>query len=91
MSGQLSLQMSPPGLAGNLTKQYGASMHIDMTDDDRELMDRYFDCVLIRHSEGIYDLDTARGELARAFALIARGDPSFRDHVHAVLEAGDEA
>ena len=66
-------------------------MHIDLTDADRELMDRYFDCVLIRHSEGVYDLDTARGEFAKAFTQVARGDPAFRDHMHAVLEAGDEA
>ncbi|HUO22317.1 MAG TPA: hypothetical protein VMU59_07355 [Caulobacteraceae bacterium] len=66
-------------------------MHIDLTSDDLELLDRYFDCVLIRHAEGIYDLDTARGELAQVSKLLSRGDPSFRDHLHAVLDAGDEA
>jgi hypothetical protein len=77
-------------LRGSRWKVWSA-MHIDLTNDDHALMDRYFDCVLIRHSEGVYDLDTARGELAHAFTQVARRDPAFREHMHAVLEAGDEA
>jgi hypothetical protein len=59
--------------------------------DVRLLLDRYFECVLIRHGEGVYDLHTARLELAEAFGKIAEGEAALRTHIQAVVEAGDEA
>jgi hypothetical protein len=64
---------------------------IKLSDDARRLLDRYCECVLIRHAEGVYDLHTARAELVEAFGEIVRGEPAFRAHILAVIEAGDEA
>jgi len=58
---------------------------------DRLLMDRYFDCVLLRYSEGVYNLDTARAELAEAFLQLTRDEPGFRTHMQAVVDARDDA
>jgi hypothetical protein len=63
---------------------------IKLSDETRLILDRYCDCVLIRYAEGIYDLATARAELAEAFVTLGRGDPAFRTHIVAVIEAGDE-
>ena len=54
-------------------------------------MDRYFDCVLLRYSEGVYTLDTARAELAEAFLQMTRQEPGFRTHMQAVVDARDDA
>jgi hypothetical protein len=62
-----------------------------LPDDVRVLLDRYFECVLIRHAEGGYNLDTARAELVEAFGLFSRGQPLFRAHIQSVIDAGDEA
>lgn len=62
-----------------------------LSDDVRVLLDRYCECVLIRHAEGGYDLDTARAELVEAFDLILRGETVFRAHIQSVIDAGDEA
>ena len=59
--------------------------------DVRLLLDRYFECVLIRHGEGVYDLHTARLELTEAFDKLSQGEAVFRTHIQAVIEAGDEA
>jgi hypothetical protein len=64
---------------------------IKLSNDARLLLDRYCECVLIRHAEGTYDLQTARAELVEAFQQLARGEPAFRLHIQAVIEAGDEA
>ncbi len=64
---------------------------IKLSDDARRLLDRYCESVLIRHAEGTYDLHTARTELVEAFAQFARGEPAFREHIQAVVDAGDEA
>jgi hypothetical protein len=64
---------------------------INLSDEARLLLERYCECVLIRHSEGVYNLQTARSELVEAFASLARGEPAFRLHIQAVIEAGDEA
>ena len=55
------------------------------------LLDRYCECVLIRHAEGVYDLHTARAELVEAFGQASGGEAAFRVHIQSVIEAGDEA
>ena len=62
-----------------------------LSDDTRQLLERYCECVLIRHAEGGYDLQTARAELVDAFGKLSGGEAAFRDHILAVIEAGDEA
>jgi hypothetical protein len=64
---------------------------IRLSDDVRLLLDRYCESVLIRYSEGVYDLSTARAELVEAFCVLAKGEPAFRAHLQAVIEAGDES
>ena len=64
---------------------------INLSDDARLLLDRYCECILIRHAEGVYDLHTARLELVEAFGKMGHGEPAFRTHIQAVIEAGDEA
>jgi len=66
-------------------------MMTKLSDDSRQLLDRYCDCVLIRHAEGVYDLQTARTELVEAFGQFARGEPAFRLHIQAVIDASDDA
>jgi hypothetical protein len=62
-----------------------------LSDEARILLDRYCECVLIRHTEGVYDLQTARAELVEAFDQLVRGETAFRGHIQSVIEAGDEA
>ena len=64
---------------------------INLSDEARLLLDRYCECVLIRHAEGIYDLQTARSELVEAFGKMGRGEPALRTHIQSVIEARDEA
>jgi hypothetical protein len=64
---------------------------IKLSDQARLLLERYCESVLIRHSEGVYDLHTAREELVEAFGQMGRGEPALRTHIQAVIEAGDEA
>ena len=64
---------------------------INISDEARLLLDRYCECVLIRHAEGIYDPHTARSELVEAFGKMGCGEPALRTHIQAVIEAGDEA
>jgi hypothetical protein len=64
---------------------------IPLSDDVRLLLDRYCECILIRHAEGVYDLHTARTELVEAFGQLGHGETVFRSHIQAVIEAGDEA
>ena len=73
----------PPGLSSPMATSLNAA--------DRLLMDRYFDCVLLRYSEGVYDLDTARAELAEAFLQMTREESDFRTHMQAVVDARDDA
>ena len=62
-----------------------------LSDDTRQLLERYCECVLIRHAEGGYDLQTARAELVDAFDRLSGGEPVFRAHILSVIDAGDEA
>ncbi|CAN5597148.1 hypothetical protein BH10PSE4_BH10PSE4_22450 [soil metagenome] len=66
-------------------------MQIHLTEADHLLLDRYLDCVLLRHSEGVYNLETARAELAEAFTQMTREEPAFRNHMQAILDARDDA
>ena len=66
-------------------------MKIHLTEADHLLLDRYLDCVLLRHAEGVYNLETARAELAQAFTQMTREEPAFRNHMQAILDAGDDA
>lgn len=62
-----------------------------LIDADRELMNRYFESVLLRFKDGRYDLATATSELAQTFTQAAEGVPDFRDQMLGVTEAGDDA
>ncbi len=66
-------------------------MATQFSDDDRALLDRYFESVLIRFKDGRYTLIDATEELAQAFRRIAVGDPTCLDDVRGVVEAGDDA
>ncbi|EJL33922.1 hypothetical protein PMI01_01877 [Caulobacter sp. AP07] len=66
-------------------------MATNLTKADHLLLDRYLDCVLLRHAEGVYNLEMARAELAEAFTQITRDEPAFRNHMQAVLDARDDA
>ena len=70
---------------------YHGVMTLNLTADDHLLLDRYLDAALIRHGEGVYNLETARAELAEAFKQLAKGEAGFRTHIQAVLDAGDDA
>ena len=62
-----------------------------LSGDTRLLLERYFECGLIRHAEGVYDLHTAREELVEGFQNWGRGEAVLRTHIQSVIEAGDEA
>jgi hypothetical protein len=64
---------------------------IKLSDDVRQLLDRYCDCVLIRHAEGVYDLQTARTQLVEAFTRVAQGEAAFLLHIQSVIDAADDA
>jgi hypothetical protein len=66
-------------------------MTSELPDPEQGILDRYFEVVLIRHKDGRYDLQTARLELAQAFALHSRNQSGFRDHLQAIIDAGDDA
>jgi hypothetical protein len=66
-------------------------MATHLTQADHLLLDRYLDCVLLRHAEGVYNLETARAELAQAFIQATGEEPAFRSHMQAVLDARDDA
>lgn len=64
-------------------------MHLNLTGPDRVLLDRYIESVLIRFSDGKYNLRDATQELAGAFTESDRA--AFLDHLRGVIEAGDDA
>ncbi len=78
-------------MAWGRPRVYRHSMATHLNAADRLLMDRYFDCVLLRYSEGVYNLDTARAELAEAFVQMTGPEPGFRTHMQAVVDARDDA
>jgi hypothetical protein len=66
-------------------------MTTDLPNPDQNILDRYLEAVLIRHKDGRYDLQTARLELSQAFLLSARNQLALRDHLQAIIDAGDDA
>ena len=61
------------------------------TGDDRVLLDRYIESVLLRFGDSRYDLQDATKELAETFAQVGRGEPGVLAHMLGVVEAGDDA
>ena len=66
-------------------------MASDLPNPDQALLNRYFETVLIRYKDGRYDLQMARLELDRTFALSMRSQSALHDHVQAIVDAGDDA
>jgi hypothetical protein len=66
-------------------------MRTNLTGDDRVLLDRYVESILLRFSDGKYNLAEATQELGEAFARVARGEPDYLDHMRGMVEAGDDA
>ena len=66
-------------------------MNITLDGSDRVLLDRYLESVLLRFSDGKYNLLEATQELALAFTQSANGMPAVLAHMRGVVEAGDDA
>lgn len=66
-------------------------MRTHFTGDDRVLLDRFIQSVLLRFSDGKYSLADATEDLAQAFTRVATGEPDVLDHMRGVIEAGDDA
>jgi hypothetical protein len=66
-------------------------MRTHLTGEDRVLLDRYIESVLLRFSDGKFNLGETTEELAQAFVRIAQGDPDSLDHMRGLVEAGDDA
>jgi len=66
-------------------------MRNTLTADDRVLLDRYIESVLLRFDDNRYNLGEATQELAEAFARVAAGEPDWLTHMRGVVEAGDDA
>jgi hypothetical protein len=66
-------------------------MRTNLTGDDRVLLDRYLESVLLRFSDGKYKLGDAAQELAQAFVRVAQGEADALEHMRGVVEAGDDA
>ena len=66
-------------------------MHTTFTGDDRTLLDRYVESVLLRFQDGKYNLFDATQEFAQAFAQAAVRSQTLLDHMRGVIEAGDDA
>ena len=66
-------------------------MRNSLTSDDRVLLDRYIESVLLRFGDNRYNLGEATQELAAAFVRIADGEPDWLSHMRGVVEAGDDA
>lgn len=66
-------------------------MRNNLIGDDRILLDRYIESVLLRFSDNRYSLGDATQELAQAFVQVAAGEPDWLVHMRGVVEAGDDA
>ena len=64
-------------------------MHQNLTGPDRVLLDRYIESVLLRFSDGKYNLLEATQELAQTMTQASRED--MLSHMLGVVEAGDDA
>jgi len=65
-------------------------MDINLSNDDHDLLDRYLEAVLERYRSGQCELIDARGDIAEAFSLLARGNENFRHHMRASLMGDGE-
>ena len=66
-------------------------MPMTFTGEDRVLLDRYIESVLLRFGDGRYDLQGATRTLAETFTQVGRGEPDVLTHMRGVVEAGDDA
>lgn len=66
-------------------------MHMTFTGEDRVLLDRYIESVLLRFGDSRYDLQDGTKELAETFVLVGRNEPGVLAHMRGVVEAGDDA
>lgn len=66
-------------------------MRTSLTGDERILLDRYIESVLLRFSDGKYSLAEATAELAMAFTQVAQAEPDALGHMRGIVEAGDDA
>lgn len=66
-------------------------MSTTFTGEDRVLLDRYIESVLLRFNDGRYDLQEATRALAESFIQVGRGQPDVLMHMRGVVEAGDDA
>jgi hypothetical protein len=66
-------------------------MHMTFTGEDRVLLDRYIESVLLRFADSRYDLQDATKELAETFVQVGRSEPGVLAHMRGVVEAGDDA
>ena len=72
-------------------RDYRVAMRTNLTGEDRVLLDRYIESVLLRFSDGKFNLGETTEELAQAFVRVAHGEPDCLDHMRGVVEAGDDA
>jgi len=66
-------------------------MPMTFTDEDRVLLDRYIESVLLRFGDNRYGLQDATRALAETFIQVGRGEPGVLTHMRGVVEAGDDA
>jgi hypothetical protein len=66
-------------------------MSMTFTGEDRVLLDRYVESVLLRFNDGRYSLQDATQTLSEIFIQVGRGGPDVLTHMRGVVEAGDDA
>jgi hypothetical protein len=66
-------------------------MHMTFTDEDRVLLERYIESVLLRFADERYDLRDATKELAETVVQVGRNASGVLAHMRGVVEAGDDA
>lgn len=66
-------------------------MPMTFTDENRVLLDRYIESILLRFGDSRYGLQDATRALAETFIQVGRGEPEVLTHMRGVVEAGDDA
>jgi len=66
-------------------------MRTNFDGEDRTILIRYVESVLLRYSDGRYSLQNATEELTQAFTGVARNQPDLLEHMLGLVEAGDDA
>lgn len=66
-------------------------MPMTFTDENRVLLDRYIESVLLRFGDSRYGLQDATKALAETFIQVGKGEPGVMAHMRGVVEAGDDA